>query len=78
MPEGILRISTDLLMQLLQLDDYKVKATRFSTFTDKVIEVRVEHESIPETKEGDLLPAVTPVYKKMDAALEGIEIWDGR
>ena len=74
MPKGILRISTGLLMQMLQLDGYKVKAARFHTFTDTIVEVIVEHESIPEAKEFNTLPVVVPTYKKIDAVLEKIEI----
>ena len=70
MGKGILKISADLLMQLLLLDGYKVIDARFNGFSyvGGVIEVAVEHDSI-----GEDLPSVLPIYKKIDAVLDNVQ-----
>lgn len=67
---GIIRLSEQFVLLQLQLPNgWQARGFSFDASRKQLI-LQVEHDSIPDVDEGELLPVVTPVYGPVEPSAD--------
>jgi len=59
---GIIELSQQLLLKFLQYPDGVIRAIDIPPDRVGIIRIQLEHPEMPEFREGDYIPVITPVY----------------